>query len=161
LPDPDPPAIPIIKGLCIRFQSYDAGVWNALCRLKKELEPLQTAGCGMKSRSIAFALVLLGITACNAYSRGSTIDQNQRTVLQVDNQGFLDMDVFAARSVERMRLGIAPGNSKTNFTIPHSLVSGLTTLHFIADPIGGRRASVSQEITVAPGDTVLLTIPPV
>ncbi len=115
----------------------------------------------MKIRSIAFALFLLGITACNAFSRGSTTDQTQPTVLQVDNQGFLDMDIFAARSVERVRLGIAPGNGKTSFTIPRSLISGLTPLRFIADPIGGRRASVSQEITVAPGDTVLLTIPPV
>jgi hypothetical protein len=40
------------------------------------------------------------------------------------------------------------------------MVSGLTPLRFIADPIGGRRASVSQEITVSPGDTVVMTIPP-
>jgi hypothetical protein len=33
-------------------------------------------------------------------------------------------------------------------------------LRFIADPIGGARPSVSEEITVAPGDSVVLTIPP-
>lgn len=116
----------------------------------------------MKIRSIAFALVLLGVAACNAFSRGSgNSGQNQPTVLQVDNQGFLDMDVYAARGGERVRLGIATGNSKTNFTIPPSLVSGLTPLRFIADPVAGRRASVSEEITVAPGDTVVLMIPPV
>lgn len=115
----------------------------------------------MKIRSIAFAFLLLALVACNAFSRGAATDQNQPTVLQVDNQGFLDMDVFAARSVQRVRLGTAPGNSKTSFTIPASLVSGLTSLRFIADPIGGSRPSVSQEITVAPGDTVLMTIPPV
>ena len=116
----------------------------------------------MKIRSIAFALVLSSIAACNAFSHGSpSADQNQATVVQVDNQGFLDMDVFAVRSGQRVRLGLAPGNSKTNFTIPKTLVSGLTPLRFIADPIGGRRASVSQEITVAPGDTVVMTIPPV
>jgi len=115
----------------------------------------------MKIPTIAFALLLLGATACKTFSRGTgNSDQNQPTVLQVDNQGFLDMDVFAARSVQRVRLGTAPGNSKHNFTIPPSLVSGLTPLRFIADPIGGARASVSQEITVAPGDTVVLTIPP-
>ncbi len=32
LPDPDPPAIPIIKGFNILLQNYAAGVWNALCR---------------------------------------------------------------------------------------------------------------------------------
>jgi hypothetical protein len=116
----------------------------------------------MKITSIAFALVLLGVAACKTLSHGSdTVNQNQPTVLQVDNQGFIDMDVFALRSSQRVRLGTAPGASKSNFTIPPSLVSGLTPLRFIADPIGGRRASVSQEITVAPGDTVVMTIPPV
>lgn len=116
----------------------------------------------MKIRTIAFALLLLGASACKTFSRGSDdAGQNQPTVLQVDNQGFLDMNVYAARNSQRVRLGTATGSGKTNFTIPPSLVSGLTALHFIADPIGGRRASVSQEITVAPGDTVVLTIPPV
>lgn len=121
-----------------------------------------TSRTHMKIKSIAFALVLVGAAGCKTFSRGSgTADQNQPTVVQVDNQGFIDMDVFTLRSSQRIRLGTAPGASKSNFTIPPSLVSGLTPLRFIADPIGGRRASVSQEITVAPGDTVVLTIPPV
>ena len=116
----------------------------------------------MKIPTIAFALLLLGATACKTFSHGSgTPDQNQPTVVQVDNQGFLDMNVYAVRSGQRVRLGIAPGNTKTNFTVPPTLVTGLTPLRFIADPIGGTRASVSMEITVAPGDTVVLTIPPV
>jgi len=129
---------------------------------KRKLTPLPDSNAAMKIRLITFALVLLGVAACSALSRGSgSSGQNQPTVAQVDNQGFLDMDVYAARGGERVRLGIATGNSKTNFTIPPSLVSGLTPLRFIADPVAGRRASVSEEITVAPGDTVTLTIPPV
>jgi len=116
----------------------------------------------MKNRLIAFTVILAGATACNAFRHGSdTSDSAQPTVVQVDNQGFLDMTVYAARSSQRVRLGIAVGNNKTNFNIPPVLVSGLTPLRFVADPIGGRRASVSEEITVAPGDTVVLTIPPV
>jgi hypothetical protein len=116
----------------------------------------------MKIPTIAFALLVLGATACKTFSHGSgAADQNQPTMLQVDNQGFLDMNVYASRSGQRVRLGTATGNSKTNFIVPRSLVSGLTSLRFIADPIGGSRASVSQEITVTPGDTVVLTIPPV
>lgn len=162
LPDPDPPAIPIIKGFSILFQSYDARVWNALCRPRNCLEPLRAAGSPMKTRSILFAVLFLGVAACNAFSRGSgNSAQNEPTVVEVDNQGFLDMTVYAARSSQRVRLGIATGNSKTRFTVPSSLVGGLTPLRFIADPIGGNRASVSHEILVAPGDTVVLTIPPV
>lgn len=119
----------------------------------------------MKTRIIALSLLLLG-AACKTVSQGSgDSDQAQAqagpTILQVDNQGFLDMNVYAARNSQRVRLGTATGNNKTNFRIPSSLVSGITPLHFVADPIGGRRASVSQEINVVPGDTVLLTIPPV
>ena len=29
LPDPEPPAIPIIKGFSILIQTYDGGVWSA------------------------------------------------------------------------------------------------------------------------------------
>jgi hypothetical protein len=117
----------------------------------------------MKIRSIVVALAVLGAAACNAFSRGSgTPDQSEPTVVQVDNQGFLDMTVYAVRnSSQRVRVGIATGNRKTDLPIPSYLINGLTPLRFVADPIGGRRASVSQEITVAPGDTVVLMIPPV
>jgi len=114
----------------------------------------------MNIRLIAFSLLFLG-AACKSLSPGSgAYDPNTPTVVQVDNQGFLDMDVFAVRSSQRLRLGTARGNGKTNLTIPPAIVTGLTPLRFVADPIGGRRASVSQEITVAPGDTVVLMIPP-
>jgi hypothetical protein len=117
----------------------------------------------MKIRSIAVALVFLVVAACNAFSRGAgTPDQSEPTIVQVDNQGFLDMTVYAVRnSSQRVRVGIATGNRKTDLPIPSYLINGLTSLRFVADPIGGRRASVSQEITVAPGDTVVLMIPPV
>ena len=114
----------------------------------------------MKNRSIAVAVAVLGITACSGLSRGSPQTQGGPTVLQVDNQGFLDMTVYALRSSQRVRLGSASGNNRTTLTIPSDLVFGLTPLRFVADPIGGNRASVSQEITVAPGDTVVMTIPP-
>jgi hypothetical protein len=115
----------------------------------------------MKIPAIAFALLLLGASACTTFSHGAgTSDQSYPTVVQVDNQGFLDMNIYAVRSSQRVRLGTAAGNSKTNLRIPPGLVTGLTPLRFIADPIGGTRASVSMEITVAPSDTVVLTIPP-
>ena len=115
----------------------------------------------MKVRVLAVAAALMA-AACTGFRHGSTaIDPNQPTVVQVDNQGFLDMAVYVMRSSERIRLGTATGNSKSSFRVPAGIVSGLTPLRFVADPIGGTRASVSEEITVAPGDTVGLTIPPI
>ena len=120
-----------------------------------------SVGSTMKSKSIVFAILIASVAACSTFSRSSgAADQNQPTVVEVDNQGFQDMDVYAVRSGQRWRLGLATGTSKTKLTIPRTMVNGLTPLRFVADPIGGRRASVSQEITVAPGDTVVMTIPP-
>ena len=116
----------------------------------------------MFKRVISFALLALTVVSCKTLARGSANDTPAGpTVVQVDNQGFLDMTVYASRSGQRSRIGIAPGNSKSNLEVPRTLISGLTPIRFIADPIGGNRASVSQEINVIPGDTVVLTIPPI
>ena len=116
----------------------------------------------MKKRVFSFALVALSLASCKTLMRGSSNGTPaERTVVQVDNQGFLDMTVYASRSGQRSRLGIAPGNSKSSLEVPRMFIGGLTAVRFIADPLGGNRASVSQEITVVPGDTVVLTIPPI
>ena len=116
----------------------------------------------MRIQIIAFTLVALGLASCKTGAPGSgDTTPAGPTVVQVDNQGFLDMAVYAVRSGQRLRLGTATGNSKTNMNVPQGLVSGLTPLRFVADPIGGRRASVSEEITFLPGHTVVLTIPPI
>ena len=115
----------------------------------------------MKSGSILLALLVALLPACNAFRRQSTADQANPTILEVDNRGFVDMTVYALRDSERIRLGTATGNQKTTISIPAYLLNGMAaTLRFIADPIGGTRASVSEEITVVPGDTVGLMIPP-
>jgi hypothetical protein len=64
------------------------------------------------------------------------------------------------RSTQRIRLGTVTGNSKRSFLLPANLIFGATPLRFLADPIGGRRTPVSDEITVSPGDNVRLVIPP-
>jgi hypothetical protein len=81
-------------------------------------------------------------------------------MLQVENRGFADMVVYAVSGAQRVRLGIATGNSTKSFTIPPTLVRGAGALRFLADPIGGTRTPISEDIVVQPGDIVSLTIPP-
>lgn len=82
------------------------------------------------------------------------------TNLRVENQAYLDMTIYVFRGSERLRLGIANGNSTTVLHIPASLLFGATVLQFQAVPIASSRAPLSEEITVNPGDEVRLTIPP-
>jgi hypothetical protein len=108
-----------------------------------------------------FLLVLI-LAACSGMRHGSgSADQTSPAAIRVDNQSFADVTVYAARNSQRVRLGLAPGHASTVFTVPMVLMNGTTQLRFIADPIGGARPSVSEEISVAPGDSVTLTIPPI
>ena len=113
----------------------------------------------MKKVSFLVLIFAALLSACNGLSRGSG-SEPPRASIRVENQGFSDMTVYAVRSAQRVRLGLAPGHANTVFSVPSALMNGMTQLRFIADPIGGARASVSEEITVAPGDSVTLTIPP-
>ena len=83
---------------------------------------------------------------------------DSKTTLRVDNAGFLDMTVYVLDGSQRVRLGIANSHVVTELIIPPHLVRGVTSLRFLADPIGGNRAPVSDEITVEPGDQVTLFI---
>lgn len=109
-------------------------------------------------------LVFIGITFGAACARSSHTPQDAplRTVLKVENQGFPDMNIFVVpEGSNRVRLGTVTGNSNGYFTLPDYVVRGTRELRFQALPIATPRGPISQSIMVIPGDTVVLTIPPV
>jgi hypothetical protein len=80
--------------------------------------------------------------------------------VEVQNQGFADMTIYVLPRGARVRLGLAGGHSTSRFPIPAYALVGDRLVRFLADPIGGTREPVTEEILVNPGDTVELTIPP-
>jgi hypothetical protein len=113
----------------------------------------------MLRAAIVTLIVGVSVGGCATTPRSEADILAGRTTVTVDNQSFYDMTIYVLRG-QRVRLGTARGNSRTTLTIPPSIVAGVSTLRFIADPIGSSRASVSEEISVNPGDSVGLTIPP-
>lgn len=109
--------------------------------------------------AIGYLLIGAIVTGCASAPRSEVDVINQTTTVTVDNQSFSDMTIYASRG-QRIRLGTARGKAKTVLTIPSSLVTGTSTLQFIADPIGSSRTSVSEEIHVSEGDSIGVTIPP-
>ena len=115
----------------------------------------------MSTRRLFLVTMLgLAVVGCGGSKSRSAAIPQPRTTVRVENQGFSDMTVYAIRSGQRVRLGNAPGNTTTTFTIPANLIFGATPLRFLADPIGSNRTPVSDEITVQPGDQVRLVLPP-
>ena len=82
------------------------------------------------------------------------------THLVVDNRAFADMTIYVYRGSQRIRLGTATGNTSTTLLIPANLIFGVTPLRFQADPIAGKRSPISEEVSVSPGEDVVLIIPP-
>ena len=102
------------------------------------------------------------VSACSVLTNDpeEVAEPQAPTRLRVENQAFLDMTIYVYRNSQRVRLGTATGNSVTRLTIPPNMIFGATPLRFQADPIGANRTPISSEITVTPGDEVVLTIPP-
>jgi hypothetical protein len=106
------------------------------------------------------AFLLLLLIGCAGRSQQTGPEPAESAMVQVQNQGFSDMVVYVVNGGQRIRLGLATGNSTKTFDIPRHLVRDVGTIRFLADPIGGNRTPVSEEMTVQPGDIVTLTIPP-
>jgi hypothetical protein len=117
-----------------------------------------------RARRATWAMAIVCLALAGACSMNKNPEENAEPVpptrLRVENQAFLDMTIYVYRSSQRIRLGLASGNSTTRLVIPANLIFGATPLRFEANPIGGTRASLSHEITVSPGEEVTLTIPP-
>ena len=107
-------------------------------------------------------LVILLVTgvACAGRAAEGAPDPSEPAMVRVQNQGFSDMVVYAVSGGQRIRLGLATGNSTKEFPVPQHLVRAGGTIRFLADPVGSSRTPVSEEMAVQPGDVVSLTIPP-
>ena len=110
--------------------------------------------------SLSLALALLTAPACARLRSSAPPGPEPKTTVRVDNQSFLDMNVYVWRSSQRLRLGFVNGHSAQTFELPRGLLFGATPLRFQADPVGGSRTPISEEIVVSPGDEVVLQIPP-
>ena len=96
---------------------------------------------------------------CHRPAVGS-VNPQAEVAVSVNNQNFLDMDVFIVRSGQRIRLGMVPGLSSRLLMVRPELIGYGQDVQFEVHPIGGRSDPLTETISVRPGDVVQLTIPP-
>lgn len=109
--------------------------------------------------ALTFVLLLAAVSACTT-GRATRPGTEPVTTLEVDNQNFNDMTVFVVNGGQRIRLGRAPGKSRTSLTIPRGVLTFPREMQFEADPVGARGGPVTNRIWVTPGDRVGLIITP-
>jgi hypothetical protein len=104
---------------------------------------------------------LLTAAIAGACAPGATLPRgtDRSASVEVENQAFLDVNVYVVRSSQRIRLGTVTGHSTRVFAVPSNLVGTGAMVRFLADFIGSDRTPISEEMVIWPGDRVELTIP--
>lgn len=110
---------------------------------------------------LSAGLLALVVAGCGGNNTAETgLNPVNATVLKVENNGFSDMRIYVYQGGQRIRLGTANGHQTSTFKLNKALVPGITSLRFEAVPIGAQGSSVSEQITVSPGESITLTIQP-
>ena len=77
--------------------------------------------------------------------------------VQIDNQNFNAMDIYAVINGSRWLIGQAGGLSKTTLTIKN-VARGDGRVRLLADPIGSNRRVTTPILVVPPGQRIFWTI---
>ena len=109
---------------------------------------------------ISILLIFDFLLACSSGKRMADEPVGSKTVVRVENRNFYDMTIYVVYGASRIRLGVVTGNRTEVFIVPEYILTGPDSIRFLADPIGSRRAPVTEEISIVPGQEVELIIPP-
>ncbi len=74
--------------------------------------------------------------------------------VEVTNNNWSDMVVYAQRNGSRMRLGTVTSMTTSSFDLPVAFVAGSGELFFVVDPIGSDRTYRSPAVMVGRGQRV-------
>jgi hypothetical protein len=115
---------------------------------------------GGQARRLAYAsMLMLAVLATACSARRSRAPVEERWV-EVDNRNYADMNVYVVQGGRRTKLGLVNGNSQAKLMLPRSLSHGFQTLRFEMDPVGSNRQRYTMDLTVPPGENIMLTIRP-
>jgi len=104
-------------------------------------------------RLVAMFAVLLAACSRNKAQNDDFFPRADPIPVHVQNENFLDMNVFVVTSGVSRRLGLVTGNSAADFKIQWSIVNG-QSISLTATPIGGRGAAGSGALNVSPGQMI-------
>lgn len=117
----------------------------------------------MRKGNRILAGLAAALVACGGTSQIEEPEPASRlapAVVRVENLSYADFNIFVFRNQSRQRLGRSTANTTQSFRIPAELMTGQPRITIGADPIGRQVIGITREITVQPGDTVFLVIPP-
>jgi hypothetical protein len=109
-------------------------------------------------------LLMLGLAAAPACHHGKQADQVTPDTtpvdvpLEIDNHNWLDVVIYVLHDGERSRVGIANASSQSSFVLPARMVGQGHELRLLGHPIGGAGGTVTETVTVQPGQYIEWTL---
>ena len=115
--------------------------------------------------SVAALVAALSLAGCTSMERsgnagGDVGAASDAVSVLVTNNNYSDVNVYAVRGGERIRLGTVTGNSSATFAMDRSIY-GVNDVSLIGVPIGGFGSARSGRLSLSPGDSVEFRIMPV
>jgi len=115
--------------------------------------------------SVAALVALMALAGCSSSmertgSAAGEVASNDAVAVMVVNNNYNDVNVYAVRGGERIRLGSVTGNNSATFSMDRAIY-GVNDVSLIAIPIGGFGAARSGRLSLSAGDSVEFRIMPV
>lgn len=107
-------------------------------------------------------VLFLAATACRSGEDESPLSRAPRPTgpiqVEVQNNNFLDVTVYAMDNGQNIRLGNVTGKQSETLTLDPRRLSPGGTLRLLVDPIGASDAFLSDRVVVGSGQRVFLQI---
>jgi hypothetical protein len=113
-----------------------------------------------QAKGVAAAALIILLSACSTRA-SDTIPmpaEYGEARIEVRNNNWSAMRVYAVRGTSRFRLGTVTSMDTQVLRIPRALASSSGEIRLIADPIGSREMHVTRNINVLPGQMLSFQI---
>ena len=126
-------------------------------------EPASRPASAARLRRLAPAVLVLLFAACGLFgrqpgdvSRGEAQEAPIR--VKATNLAWKNIHVYAIAGASWQSLGVLSSQGEETWELGVTLTAGRREIRLAADPVGSRRAFISDPILVEPGDLVEWTI---
>jgi hypothetical protein len=102
--------------------------------------------------------LLCGACAQKSTGPGDANSAADAATLVVENNKWLDVNVYAVRNGTRQRLGSVASLQTQRFRLPGWVTTGASELRLLIDPVGSEQMHLTEPIVVTDGSSIVFKV---
>ena len=103
-------------------------------------------------------LVMAACVPAQAVRTAGIASPQRAATVEVSNQNWADVTVYAVQTGVRQRLGTVTSMSTTVFRVPPTMAAGTGELRLVIDLLGSRQVHVTEPFFIGPGQRAVLRV---